>query len=233
MNNATSNEIVIDQRFSTPICKIQLKGFSVHQAALTEFVLKLRETTEGIQSSNYNGWHSERNLHLIKHPLMQWLGRKISVSAIKAIQRLLGEEKEVDIRLREVWANINESGGWNVPHIHPVRWAGVLYVSGQSTPIDEQDGKSRLKIQEGDTVFINPVSESTFFGQAQNAAYPAEPGHLLLFPGYLLHMVVPHATSEPRITIAFNIDMVNRKPPQKKTVPIKPEQARPKVKVLL
>lgn len=227
-----SDDISIDYRFSTPICKAKVKGFETRHADLKAFFLEMQKNTDGIQSSNYNGWHSERNLHLINHPLMQWLGRRISLTAIQAIQKLLGEDTEVDIRLREVWANINESGGWNVPHIHPVRWAGVLYVAGESVVPEKDDRKAKLKINEGDTVFINPVSEATFFGQPQNAPYSAEPGHLLLFPGYLLHMVVPHNTDEPRITIAFNIDMVNRNAKQKPS-PIAPEHARPKVKVMV
>lgn len=229
-----SADISIDFRFSTPICGSKLTGFDEHQRGLTEYILRLRETTQGIQSSNYKGWHSERNLHLAKNADMQWLSRKISLNAIKAIQKLSGDEQGVDIRLREVWANINESGSWNVPHIHPVRWAGVVYVQGESSPRKGADAQ-QLRINDGDTVFFNPVAEAAYFGQPHNANYHAEPGYVLMFPGYLLHMVIPHDTDQERITVAFNIDMVkleSQKRSEAKTIPIPPEHARPRVNVI-
>lgn len=132
-----SQEPEIDYRFSTPICRVELTGFESHRDGLVRFVNKLRETTEGIQSSNYLGWHSDRNLHVEPNdPDMQWLVKKISIKTVQLLQRITGAETGVDVRLRELWANINDSGGWNVPHVHPVSWAGVVYVTGSTVTED-------------------------------------------------------------------------------------------------
>lgn len=43
-----------------------------------------------------------------------------SPQVCRLIQQITGAETGVDVRLRALWANINDSGGWNVPHVHPV-----------------------------------------------------------------------------------------------------------------
>lgn len=227
-----SQEPEIDYRFSTPICRIELAGFESRRAGLVRHVKSLREASEGIQSSNYMGWHSDRNLHVDpEDPDMQWLVKKISIKTVQTLQRITGAETGVDVRLRELWANINDSGGWNVPHVHPVSWAGVVYVTGAAG--DDPEKKTPGDLKEGDTVFLNPVAIATMFGQKNFSNYSASPGVMLLFPGYLSHMVVPHAGPEQRITFAFNIDML-RKARRRKSepAPIPDDHARPRVNVI-
>jgi len=229
-----AEEPEIDYRFSTPICRTELTGFEQHRAGLAAHVNELRETTEGIQSSNYLGWHSDRNLHIEpKNPDMQWLVKKISIKTVQLIQRISGSESGVDVRLRELWANINDSGGWNVPHVHPVSWAGVVYVTGGAEK-GEEGRRTPSDLKEGDTVFLNPVAIATLFGQKNFSNYGAMPGYMLLFPGYLSHMVVPHTSPDQRITFAFNIDIVKkqqRRPAAQ--APIPEEHARPRVNVIV
>ena len=54
---------------------------------------------------------------------------------------------------------------------------------------------------------------------------------MLLFPGYLRHMVIPHHDDEERITFAFNIDHVKKKAPPHKTIP--EQEQRRQVNVVL
>lgn len=58
MNHAGS----IDYQLSATICNAALKGFSDRQQELIDFILQTHETTDGFESSNYNGWHLGRNL---------------------------------------------------------------------------------------------------------------------------------------------------------------------------
>ena len=121
----------ISYQFSTPICKFELPGYGAKQEELVNHIKKLRRSTKGIQSSNYDGWHSERNLHQDGASVVQWLVRRVNMAAIKAIQELNNTTEGVDVRLREMWANVNGKGNWNMPHIHAVKWSGVclLYTS--------------------------------------------------------------------------------------------------------
>jgi hypothetical protein len=235
----------IDYRFSTPICKIELSAFPAHRDGLISFVKALQKSTEGIQSSNYQGWHSERFLHVEpRHPDLKWLVRKIGIETVKTLQAVTESKYGVDVRLRELWANVNEAGGWNVPHVHPVSWAGIVYVKGHGggepagAKVPEKgadrDKAGRPDLEGGDTVFLNPVAIATLFGQGNFSSYRPEPGHMLLFPGYLSHMVVPHAGSEDRITFAFNIDMLKKsRKPSPGPKPIPREHVKPRVNVIV
>lgn len=83
-------------------------------------------------------------------------------------------------------------------------------------------------------MFLNPVTIATLFGQKNFTSYSASPGFMLLFPGYISHMVVPHTSPEQRITFAFNIDMLQKAKRQKaKPSPIPREYARPRVNVIV
>jgi hypothetical protein len=201
------SNISVDHSFSTPICKAPLSGFVDHQQGLIEYIHKLRDTTKGIQSSNYNGWHSHRFLHKdVSNPHFSWFLKKLTGTIVRTLIKVRGQDKGVEIRFRELWANINKKGEWNVPHI----------------------GRPH---RDGDTVFQNPVEQATYFGQKSSLNYSAEVGTMLLFPGYLRHMVIPHQNEEDRITFAFNIDHVKKQVP--KTMAIPKEAQRKTVNVIL
>ncbi len=157
---------------------------------------------------------------------------------IKAIQQLNNTDEGVDIRLREMWVNVNQKGNWNMPHIHAVKWSGVIYISGETAPEPKPKPKPKelKKMREGDTVFLNPVPEAAYFGQPNSVPYSFKPGQMLFFPGYLMHMVAPHKSDKERITFAFNVDLVQlesqRKPPAKKVVATTPSSIKPRVEII-
>ncbi|MEM7194442.1 MAG: TIGR02466 family protein [Pseudomonadota bacterium] len=196
------NDISLDLRFSSPICQLPISGFAEKKDDLIAYVLSLRESTEGIQSSNYNGWHSHRKIHLDENPVIQWMVRRISHGTVKGMQKMFGEEQNINVQLRECWANINASGTWNMPHTHPVFWSGVVYIDAEV----KDEARKDKPFRDGDTIFFNPVSEAKLFGQPAQTAYHPEDGMMLLFPGYLAHMVAPHSDDKDRITLAFNIE---------------------------
>ena len=178
----------INFAFSTPICKFDISNFDDKQKDLVKYLKSLKRKSEGIQSSNFDGWHSARNLHQDMNEHVQWLVRRVNISIIKALQKLNNTTEGVDISLREMWVNINQQGSWNMPHIHAVKWSGVIYIDGESSNKDKNDKKL---IGEGDTVFLNPVPEAAYFGQPNSVPYQFSPGQMLFFPGYLMHMVSP------------------------------------------
>ena len=221
-------------QFSTPICKYKISGYESKQGELVNFIRQLKKKSKGIQSSNYDGWHSERNFHQYNVPVVQWLVRRVNMAAIKAIQKINNTSEGVDLRLREMWVNINKRGNWNMPHIHAVKWSGVIYVDGEPAP--DKDPNDKKQMREGDTVFLNPVPEAAYFGQPNSVPYSFEVGQMLFFPGYLMHMVAPHKSRRDRITIAFNVDLAQlesqRKPAPKKTVKTTPASISPKLDII-
>ncbi len=54
-------EIHVQGLFATPVAAILLPGWEERNAALTEIILRRRETHPGIDASNNGGWHSSRD----------------------------------------------------------------------------------------------------------------------------------------------------------------------------
>ena len=185
----------VDLTFSSPISQTQLDGFNENRQRLIDLVMRTEATdSEGITSSNYEGWHSKRDVHLDDSEDTQWLVRRLSLIAANVIRQLTGQSKGVEVMLKECWFNIHRAGAWNMPHKHPAWWSGVLYISGD------------FDAEGGDIMFFNPVPQSTQSGYPDHKIFKPEPGLVLMFPGYLSHMVTPYKGDEPRISIAFNID---------------------------
>jgi len=111
-------------------------------------------------------------------------------------------------RVLDLWAIVAPAGGWLAPHQHyPAPWSGVLWVSAEHTASGElgADSAGRLEL-------MNPVPLAESFGQARGATIAPKDGVLVLFPGVLDHFVHPARAIEPRVSLSFNLDVVQRPP---------------------
>ena len=190
-------ESTIDYGFSSPVFSTELGELLNRQAELIQFAVDLQEEDpEGIISSNYEGWHSKRDIHTRKHDVVGFLLRQIGRAAATYAREISGQQQSNQLIIKELWFNLHNRGGWNQPHSHPALFSGVLYISGDF----DQAG--------GDIMFFNPVAESIGMGAAHHKVINPKAGMLLLFPGYLSHMVTPYQGESPRISVSFNIDQV-------------------------
>ena len=102
----------------------------------------------------------------------------------------------------EAWANVNRTGDFNQPHIHGgSTWSGTYYVDPGEPAADSEHGTALYLIdpaQAGAGHFFPDLVPARFFIRP-------EPGKMVLFPSYLLHMVFAHQGKRPRISIAFNL----------------------------
>ena len=170
-------------------------GIDERQTDILELAQNFQDQdTNGLVSSNFEGWHSARNIHLNNSSAMKWLVRKISQTSAGLIRQLSSETGNLEILLKECWFNINTYGAWNMPHTHPAWWSGVLYINGDFT------------VEGGDITFFNPVPNSIKGGYPPHLTVKPEPGLMLLFPGHILHMVTPYKGKSPRVSLSFNID---------------------------
>ena len=99
-----------------------------------------------------------------------------------------------------MWAVVMDTGGHQLPHIHPAAWlSGVYYVDlpGTLGP-DPSDPAGWIEFGRppDDLELLRPPERSLF--------RPAE-GRLFLFPSYFYHRTIPFAGPEPRICIAFDV----------------------------
>ncbi len=97
-----------------------------------------------------------------------------------------------------MWANVIESEGFQVPHIHPSGWlSAVYYVSVPE--VVRSDG------QGGWIEFGEPYQDIAHNVRPETLALRPENGLLLMFPSYFYHRTLPFHSSEQRISIAFDI----------------------------
>ena len=198
---AEAGMLTTDTLFGIPMYSLQLRQFSAHRDALAHHLTALREQAPGVEKSNVRGWHSKENLHRSEHPSLQWLTSKINNVANATPGRKARVAAGTRLEVVGMWANINETGGWNAPHHHlPCEWSGSVYIATESS-----DARRGNKIEDGQIMFINPMPLPPRFNRPATITYPTREGSLLLFPAYLMHMVTPHYSERSRISIAFNL----------------------------
>lgn len=61
---------------------------------------------------------------------------------------------------------------------------------------------------EGKILFFDPLPLGREWKRPPNIAYKAQTGTMLLFPSFLTHMVAPYFGEKPRISLAFNLNVV-------------------------
>ncbi|WP_370977866.1 TIGR02466 family protein [Agaribacterium sp. ZY112] len=191
--------------FAIPIYDVVLDGFKTYQSELRAYFLSLAaKGDKGLTRSNLGGWHSDDQLHLSENSEVRWLMQnimRISTACIRDFEKK--PDQPAEPLMTNAWVNVNQAQDWNVPHTHiPSDWSGVAY-------IDVGDSASEIgeATKAGDIMFFNPLP----MGQAQKRPatvnYTPQVGQLILFPSYLMHMVAPHQSSDPRISVAFNIQL--------------------------
>jgi uncharacterized protein (TIGR02466 family) len=102
----------------------------------------------------------------------------------------------------QAWANVSRAGAFNRPHLHGgSTWSGTYYVDPGDPPPEAENGTPLLLMAS------DPGRQTTFMPDLlpMQIAIKPEPGLMVLYPGYLPHMVFPHQGNRPRISIAFNL----------------------------
>lgn len=97
------------------------------------------------------------------------------------------------------WANVNEKGSWNRPHMHNGCWySGVLYLQA-----DGDEGNFEAIDKDAKVVHNFPHHQRV----RTNYAISPRTGDCHLFPSGLMHMVEPNYTDKERYSISFNMEM--------------------------
>lgn len=194
--------------FGVPVYSIMVREFDQHQQALIDYMMKLREQDKGVMRSNVRGWHSNEDLFMQDNPHTQWMCTKIQNIARIAAKHFHGEQRPGYPELSACWGNISDSGAWNAPHQHlPADWSGVFYLDAEIDQPEQPKGA----IREGDLMFFNPLPMGRRFDRPTTISYQPINGKLLIFPAYATHMVAPHFSEKPRISVSFNLFWRNPK----------------------
>ena len=173
------------------------KDIQLDNQTLSDHIINWSKQDPGVKKTNVNGWHSTTDMHLKEE--YQELVKQLYIMQEEIYQEEWLDRKPV---LGNMWANINYSGGYNRPHIHPnCLYSGVYYVksnpqSGQLVVNDPRPGIQTMM----------PVRKP---GQPpqhlwREAKIEPVPGRIIMFPAWLWHSVEPNQSNDIRISVSFN-----------------------------
>ena len=173
------------------------KDLQLDNNTLAQHIIQWSQQDQGVKKTNMNGWHSTTDMHLKKE-------YQVLVDELYKMQHEIYQEEWLDRRpmLGNMWANINYSGGYNRPHVHPnCLFSGVYYVKTQPQCGELVVNDPRPGIQ-----IMMPTRKS---GQPPKHLWREahiEPiqGRLIMFPAWLWHCVEPNQSNDMRISVSFN-----------------------------
>ena len=187
--------------FPVPIHVFDVNGFKEIQNQLIDYAYNLKEEDEGITISNEGGWQS----HSFEVKNVDDVLQKFLINCLAEFPVL---DKSIKIKVF-AWVNINKPGDCNTKHNHPGDdLAGVLWIK---TP--ENSGNLVFESPHHFNSFREIASYTEEFKNSNNyfQTYYFSPieGRMLVFPSHLQHEVLENKSNEDRISVSFNIDLIN------------------------
>ena len=148
------------------------------------------EKNQSVRKSNRGGWQSD-----LYKPEGEFLPL---VKQIKEFCNYLPLDIK-QIRIPQLWVNVNKKGDHNVIHQHGAyHLAGTYYVK---VPKDS----GRLVFRDPRPGAISNVFMVNRFDKGEFKNINLMEGLLMIWPSYLDHFVEPSQTDEERISISFDI----------------------------
>lgn len=152
------------------------------------------------------------NLLTLDNPAIQWLNQCIHKTAVDYCAR---SGMSYDIRWSfQGWANVNRLGDYHDPHNHPYAYlSGTYYVRIPDTRTEKL--RNRSDVRPGCITFYDPrgaVNMTAIRDDLQiDPEYTVQPrpGMILMWPAFIMHFVHPNLSSDPRVSISFNVIVKN------------------------
>jgi uncharacterized protein (TIGR02466 family) len=119
--------------------------------------------------------------------------------------KILNNRIELKLQLQDFWINCNNKNDYNLLHNHfSCNISGVYYIK-----VPKNSG--RLVFQNGDLTKLNSNNYNYFNNPNFYSRYFCEvkENDLYLFTSETLHYVEPNKSNEERISVAFNIKIIN------------------------
>ncbi len=176
---------------------IYAKDVQLDNNLLTHQIMNWSKVDEGVKKTNMNGWHSPTTMHQ----------KEEYTPLIKELYNMMHEvwkEEWLDRKpfLGNMWANINYSGGYNRPHIHPNSlFSGVYYVKTQDNCGNLVVNDPRPGIQTTMPSRVKGRPPKDLWREAHIAPYT---GRIIMFPAWLWHAVENNNSNDTRISVSFN-----------------------------
>lgn len=183
--------------FATRVWQARLDPLAPYLQGWVEEVLRMRAANpQAAGRTNRQGWNSQ-DMRILERPCFAALRHAIRAGCNSALGEMGVHLPAFEL---QSWINLHDRGGFNFLHLHE----GSLL-----------SGSFYLQVPpgSGEFVFRDPrpgVLHSSIKGPQPNGHcdihLTPSAGLLVLFPCWMEHYVEPHASDEPRITIAFNVN---------------------------
>jgi uncharacterized protein (TIGR02466 family) len=194
--------------FAAHVDQYTIRNHAQINADLLRAIEKWRAEEPGIPASNRLGWHSPRTLFGRTEPIFVRLHRHIKSALINSLKRYWADyDPKVHRSVCDGWINISPTGAYNVTHDHGgAHLSGVYYVKGRTQ--EDQDRNSGLL----EILSPNGTSPRLPGGRpimGQKVTFEPAAGQMIIFPAHLLHCVWPNQSSASRVSIAFNLRVLD------------------------
>ena len=187
--------------FPTIIHQFDVNDFDEIKDDLIKYAYIKRHNDAGHIISNRGGWQStsfpiENEDDVLQSFIAKCLGKFPTI------------HQAIDLNV-DAWININPPGAFNVKHNHPASdLAGVLWIkapenSGHIIFTSPYEFMSYREIHS----YTDDFKEDMKYYDTYT--YPPREGAMILFPSHLQHKVGMNQSSEDRISISFNISILD------------------------
>ena len=189
--------------FSTPIWSTKIDNYKDVNEEMYNYILNLKEQNpEGVKKSNFNGWHSK------DFDLNDEVPKKFINAVSSNINTTFNDmdwdiEKQI-IKIKSIWAIINEKGASNERHHHGNSALSAAYY----VRAPKDCGDIVFYDPRPAPVFSHPIAKKPNILNATINSITPDEGLLVLFPSYLDHSVKPNLSSNQRIVISFNVNLI-------------------------
>jgi len=194
----------ITTAYATPIVGWPWPNSDGVNDSLAKAILAAEKRAPTAENNMVGGWSSKKDLLSWRVDGTAELARRIRSLAGAATRATNARGAKLSVRFRlEAWANVLRRGGYHNVHDHPnAVWSGVYYVRGPAAdPARPLSGLIEfLDPRQG--ADANSLPGSLF---RERLRYRTVPGLMLVFPGWLRHMVHPVSGEGERISISFNV----------------------------
>ena len=187
--------------FPSIITEIDCPCFDLIQTSLIEWIYKYQKKDSGVTISNRGGWQSDSNF--FKQDSFSKYLDYILTNAYSAVSFY-----NCELKLSNMWININKRGNYNETHNHPSSLiSGVFWIK-----TSENCGKLQFLSPHSYTEWhlmyhaSDAIKSQMNYDESFSFPKPKE-GTMVLFPSHLLHLVGPNESDEDRISIAFNLNI--------------------------
>jgi len=126
---------------------------------------------------------------------------------IKEYSKIFEYEDSHTLKFKDVWVNIAPPGAFQEEHAHTDPYKKVLY-SGVYYIKTEENCGNIIFHTELDAHWPQMIKNNLF----HNSSVKAEEGRLVIFPAWLKHRVIINKSQSDRISVSFNIELLELNP---------------------